>query len=112
MNNYDLAMQFPDEDTDIEMLSRKKVEKQNELNKLNDELSLLADYKTDYGWEDLLTQAKKIWQIIRNVSRRQKATRQARRRLLSTAINLQDMSSTRQNLSWKAPMPAKSTKQP
>ena len=59
MNNYDLAMQFPDEDTDIEMLSRKKVEKQNELNKLNDELSLLADYKTDYGWEDLLTQAKK-----------------------------------------------------
>lgn len=59
MNNYDLAMQFPDEDTDIEMLSRKKVEKQNELNKLNDELSLLSDYKTDYGWEDLLTQAKK-----------------------------------------------------
>ncbi len=79
MNNYDLAMQFPDEDTDIEMLSRKKVEKQNELNKLNDELSLLADYKTDYGWgDDLLTQAtKKIWQTIRSVSRRQK--RQGRR---------------------------------
>ena len=24
MNNYDLAMQFPDEDTDIEMLSARK----------------------------------------------------------------------------------------
>ncbi len=59
MNTYDLAMQFPTEDTDIEMLSRKKVEKQNELNKLNNELSLLSDYKTDYGWEDMLTQAKK-----------------------------------------------------
>ncbi|MDE7029508.1 MAG: biotin/lipoyl-binding protein, partial [Lachnospiraceae bacterium] len=59
MNSYDLAMQFPTEDTDVEMLSRKKVEKQNELNKLNDELSLLADYKTDYGWEELVTQAKK-----------------------------------------------------
>lgn len=59
MNTYDLALQFPDEDTDIEMLSRKKVDKQNELNKLNNELNLLADYKTDYGWEDLLTQAKK-----------------------------------------------------
>ncbi|MDE7477998.1 MAG: efflux RND transporter periplasmic adaptor subunit [Lachnospiraceae bacterium] len=59
INTYDLAMQFPNEDTDIEMLSRKKVDKQNELNKLNNELSLLSDYKTDYGWEDLLTQAKK-----------------------------------------------------
>ncbi|MDE6622019.1 MAG: efflux RND transporter periplasmic adaptor subunit [Lachnospiraceae bacterium] len=59
MNTYDLAMQFPTEETDFEMLSRKKVEKQNELNKLNNELSLLSDYKTDYGWEDMLTQAKK-----------------------------------------------------
>ncbi len=41
------------------MLSAKKMEKQMELNKVNDELGLLADYKTDYGWEDLLTQAKK-----------------------------------------------------
>lgn len=59
MNNYDLAMQFPTEETDIEMLARKKSEKQNELNKLNQELNLLADYKTDYGWEELVTQAKK-----------------------------------------------------
>ncbi|MDE5697749.1 MAG: efflux RND transporter periplasmic adaptor subunit [Lachnospiraceae bacterium] len=59
MNNYDLAMQFPTEETDLEMLSRKKMEKQLELEKLNDELGLLSDYETDYGWEDLLTQAKK-----------------------------------------------------
>lgn len=59
MNAYDLALQMPDEDTDVEMLMRKKVEKQDELNKLNNELSLLSDYKTDYGWEDMLTQAKK-----------------------------------------------------
>lgn len=59
LNAYDLAMQLPDENTDIEMLMRKKVEKQNELNKLNNDLSLLSDYKTDYGWEDMLTQAKK-----------------------------------------------------
>lgn len=59
MNTYDLAMQFPTEDTDMEMLARKKTEKQNELNKLNNELSLLSDYKTDTGWEDLITQAKK-----------------------------------------------------
>ena len=59
MNGYDLAMQIPEEDTDFDALTRKKVEKQNELNKLNNELSLLSDYKTDYGWEDLLTQAKK-----------------------------------------------------
>ena len=59
INNYDLALQFPTEETDIEMLSAKKMEKQMELNKVNDELGLLADYKTDYGWEDLLTQAKK-----------------------------------------------------
>lgn len=60
MNTYDLAIQTPNEDTDIEMLMGKKVEKQNELNKLNNELSLLSDYKTDYGWEDMLTQAKKV----------------------------------------------------
>ena len=59
MNAYDLALQMPDEDTDVEMLMRKKVEKQNELNKLNNDLNLLSDYKTDYGWEDMLTQAKK-----------------------------------------------------
>lgn len=59
INSYDLAMQFPEKDTDVEAVMRKKVEKQNELNKLNNELSLLSDYKTDYGWEDLLTQAKK-----------------------------------------------------
>jgi len=59
MNGYDLAMQIPEENTDFDALTRKKVEKQNELNKLNNELSLLSDYKTDYGWEKLLTQAKK-----------------------------------------------------
>ncbi|MDE6914022.1 MAG: efflux RND transporter periplasmic adaptor subunit [Lachnospiraceae bacterium] len=59
MNAYDLAMQIPEEDTDFDALTRKKVEKQNELNKLNNELSLISDYKTDYGWEDMLTQAKK-----------------------------------------------------
>lgn len=59
MNGYDLAMQIPEEDTDFDALTRKKTEKQNELNKLNNELSLLSDYKTDYGWEKLLTQAKK-----------------------------------------------------
>lgn len=59
MNAYDLAMQIPEKDTDFDELTRKKVEKQNELNKLNNELSLLSDYKTEYGWEDLLTQAKK-----------------------------------------------------
>ena len=60
INNYDLAIQTPIKDTDVEMLMGKKVEKQNELNKLNNELSLLSDYKTDYGWEDMLTQAKKV----------------------------------------------------
>ncbi len=60
MNNYDLAIQTPTKDTDVEMLMGKKMEKQNELNKLNNELSLLSDYKTDYGWEDMLTQAKKV----------------------------------------------------
>lgn len=59
MNAYDLAIQTADADTDVEALMGKKVEKQNELNKLNNELNLLSDYKTDYGWEDLLTQAKK-----------------------------------------------------
>lgn len=59
MNTYDLAIQTPNEDTDMDALLRKKTEKQNELNKLNNELNLLSDYKTDYGWEDLLTQAKK-----------------------------------------------------
>ena len=59
MNTYDLAMQFPTEETDLAMLARRKMEKQNELNKLNQELNLLADYKTDYGWEDVVTQAKK-----------------------------------------------------
>ena len=59
MNAYDLAMQIPTEDTDFDELTRKKAEKQNELNKLNNELSLLSDYKTEYGWEKLLTQAKK-----------------------------------------------------
>lgn len=59
MSTYDLAMQFPTEETDFEMLARKKTEKQNELNKLNNELSLLSDYKTDTGWEEMITQAKK-----------------------------------------------------
>lgn len=59
MNAYELAIQMPTEDTDVEGLMRKKTEKQNELNELNNELNLLSDYKTDYGWEDLLTQAKK-----------------------------------------------------
>ncbi len=59
INNYDLAIQTPNEDTDMSGLLRKKTDKQNELNQLNNELNLLSDYKTDYGWEDLLTQAKK-----------------------------------------------------
>ena len=59
INNYDLAMQTPTEDTDMDALLRKKTEKTNELNKLQNELSMLSDYKTSYGWEDLLTQAKK-----------------------------------------------------
>lgn len=59
INNYDLAMQTPTEDTDMDALLRKKTEKTNELNKLQNELSMLSDYKTSYGWEDLLAQAKK-----------------------------------------------------
>lgn len=59
MNAYELAMQTPEEDTDMGALLGKKTEKQNELNQLNNELSMLSDYKTEYGWEDLLTQAKK-----------------------------------------------------
>jgi RND family efflux transporter MFP subunit len=59
INEYDLAMQTPTEDTDTEELLRKKTEKQNELNELNNELNMISDYKTTYGWEDLLTQAKK-----------------------------------------------------
>ena len=59
INNYDLAMQTPTEDTDMDALLRKKTEKTNELNKLQNELNMLSDYKTSYGWEDLLTQAKK-----------------------------------------------------
>ena len=59
INNYDLAMQTPTEDTNMDELLRKKTEKTNELNKLQNELSMLSDYKTSYGWEDLLTQAKK-----------------------------------------------------
>lgn len=59
MSTYDLAMQFPTEETDMEMLARKKTEKQNEINQLNNELNLLSDYKTDTGWEELITQAKK-----------------------------------------------------
>lgn len=59
MNNYELAMQTPTEETDMGALLAKKTEKQNELNKLNNELSMLSDYKTEYGWESMLTQAKK-----------------------------------------------------
>lgn len=59
INNYTLAIQTPDENTDVEALMQKQTAKQNELVKLQNELSMLSDYKTDYGWEDLLTQAKK-----------------------------------------------------
>lgn len=59
INSYDLALQIPTEETDVEDIMRRKTDKENELNKLNNELSMLSDYKTDYGWEDLLTQAKK-----------------------------------------------------
>lgn len=59
INTYDLAIQTPNEDTDMDELMRKRTEKQNELNKIQNELNLLSDYKTDYGWEDMLTQAKK-----------------------------------------------------
>lgn len=59
MNAYELAIQMPTDNTDMEALMRKKTEKQNELNKLNQQLNMLSDYKTEYGWEDMLTQAKK-----------------------------------------------------
>lgn len=59
INTYELAIQTPNKETDIEGLLRKQTEKQNELNKLQNELNMLSDYKTSYGWEDLLTQAKK-----------------------------------------------------
>lgn len=59
INTYTLAMQTPDEDTDMDDLMRKKTEKQNEMLKIQNELNLLSDYKTDYGWEELLTQTKK-----------------------------------------------------
>lgn len=59
INTYDLAIQTPNEDTDMNELMRKRTEKQNELLKIQNELNLLADYETDYGWEDMLTQAKK-----------------------------------------------------
>lgn len=59
INTYTLAMQTPNEDTDMEALMHKKTEKQNEMLKVQNELNLLSDYKTDYGWEDLLTQTKK-----------------------------------------------------
>ena len=59
MNSYELAIQTPNENTDMEALLAKKTEKQNELNKLQNELNMLSDYKTSYGWEYLLTQAKK-----------------------------------------------------
>lgn len=59
INTYDLAIQTPNEDTDINELMRKRTEKQNELLKLQNELNLLSDYETDYGWEDMLTQTKK-----------------------------------------------------
>ena len=59
INTYDLAIQTPNEDTDMNELMRKRTEKQNELLKIQNELNLLADYETDYGWEDMRTQAKK-----------------------------------------------------
>ena len=59
INNYELAMQTPNEDTDMDALMKRRTEKQNEMLKIQNELNLLADYKTDYGWEDLLTQTKK-----------------------------------------------------
>ncbi len=59
INNYELAIQTPTQDTNIEELMRKVTEKRNELNKIQTELNLLSDYKTDYGWEEMLTQTKK-----------------------------------------------------
>lgn len=59
INTYDLAIQTPNEDTNMDELMRKRTEKQNEMLKIQNELNLLADYKTDYGWEELLTQTKK-----------------------------------------------------
>ena len=44
INNYDLAMQTPTEDTDMDALLRKKTEKTNELNKLQNELSMISYY--------------------------------------------------------------------
>ncbi len=57
--DYELAIQTPDENTDITELQRKTTEKRNELTKLQDELSLLSDYKTADNWEDKLADAKK-----------------------------------------------------
>ena len=59
INNYDLAMQTPTEDTNMDELLRKKTEKTNELNKLQNELSMLSDYKTSYGWEETKLQEAK-----------------------------------------------------
>lgn len=59
INECDLALQTPNENTDMEALLSKKTAKSNELNKINNELSMLSDYKTEYDWEDLLKQAKK-----------------------------------------------------
>ena len=59
INAYQLAIQTPNEDTDVEALMAKSTEKQNELVKLQNELNLLGDTETEYGWEDLLKQAQK-----------------------------------------------------
>lgn len=87
LNNYELAMQVPTEDMDFEDILRRKTDKQNELNKLQNELNMLSDYKTDYGWEDMLTQAKRTWQTTKQGFLRQRATRQAPKQQLWTAIN-------------------------
>ena len=58
INTYDLAINTPNEDTDVNELMRKKTEKENELTKLQNQLSMISDYKTTQDWEDLLTKAE------------------------------------------------------
>lgn len=65
LNNYELAMQTPDENTDMTELMRKSTEKKNELTKLQDELSLLSDFKTADDWEGKLKDAQKTLEDLK-----------------------------------------------
>lgn len=65
LNEYELAMQTPDENTNMPELMRKSTEKKNELTKLQDELSLLSDYKTADDWEGKLKDAQKTLEDLK-----------------------------------------------